>query len=193
MRGGGSRGPNRQLGGDSSAIAPVPSGELSSTTSTRASGRHAARHHRARGSRARCRSGGTPSRAPANHRVRACPGFRGTATSPHSSTSSAICSSPRGSAGLPRPRDSPCREPRPRTSSGSIAELAVEGKAKELGGSRKDDRGEDRPDRRRRRDPRADEAKGGDPARSRPLPPPPRPRSEDGRGYLEGARCRGAS
>ena len=136
-----------------SAISPVPSGELSSITSTRTSAELAERaHHRARRSRARCRWGGrrSPARAvsslsvattlPRNAgRGRAARAAGRPAASSRASRRSACsptAAPPRGSARRAAP----------------VAQLALDGKAKELPGDRQDDRGEDRPDRRGRRD-----------------------------------------
>ena len=75
-----------------------------------------------------------------------------------------------------------------RETPGSVAQLALEGKAKELQGIGKTIEEKIVQIVERRRDPRADEAEGGGARRGRPLHAAARARPEDGRADLEGAR-----
>ena len=70
----------------------------------------------------------------------------------------------------------------------SVAQLALDGKAKAAAGDRQDDRGEDRRGRRGRRDPCADEAEGGGARGGRDVHAPAGARPEDGTADLAGAR-----
>src|SRR6266496_2165197 len=166
-----------------SAISPVPSGELSSTTSTRTP----------RGARARSIASRF-SRSLYVGRQTVATGTRPEATYDRSHGRSAW---QHGRGGPVRPARRPARArrgrvvPRPRLPAGGNADARdlrldrtactrrpCEGAA----GNRQDDRGEDRPDR------GAHEAPVDDSARGRAVHAAPRPRSEDGCAHLARAR-----
>ena len=150
-------------------------------------------HHRARGSRARCRSGGRRWRASA------APVWR-------------TYDRPRGRRRLPRNAELAAqldlladlmeleggdgfRIAAYRRAATRIRETPALGRAARARGpregapgDRQDDRGEDRRGRRGRRDPRAHEAQGGRPGRGRVVHAPAGARPEDGAADLEGAR-----
>ena len=81
---------------------------------------------------------------------------------------------------------------RMRETGGSIAQLALDGQGEGPVRDRQDDRGEDRPDRRRRQDRGAGHARAAHTARRRRVHAPPGPRPEDGAPDLAGARRRDA-
>ena len=157
--------------GDVGELRGEPVGDLArcrpaSCRRSRARGRRARRgaHHRARGSRARCRWGGRRSparRAISSRRGDDAAAERGRrrparpAGRPAGARRRGQLSRDRLPARAPRVRETPRRSPSSRSTAG-------EGAARD----RQDDRGEDRPDRRGRRDPRAHEAQGRVPPRS---------------------------